>query len=112
MINEGTGDREQPGTAGTEGGRRPTGVPAAPELRISPDGAPNGEVVHSDPQVLERPAQRRFTKEYKRGILRQIANCTKDGEIGALLRREGLYTSLVSNWRRQEEQGRLDASTT
>jgi transposase-like protein len=60
---------------------------------------------------LERPAQRRFSKAYRRDILRQIAACTKDGEIGALLRREGLYTSLVCNWRRQEEQGRLNDST-
>lgn len=114
MAIERISDGDQPRAAGTEGGRRPTEVPAARELEVPPAGVsvvPNDEIVHPNPQVLERPAQRRFSKEYKRDILRQIAACRKDGEIGALLRREGLYRSLVSTWRRQEEQGRLDIPT-
>jgi len=111
MISGQTSEGDQPGAAGTEGGRRPTGVPAAPVPEIRPDGdptVPNSQLIHADPQVLERPAQRKFSNAYRRDILRQIAACTKEGQVGALLRREGLYSSLVSHWRRHEEQGRLN----
>jgi len=42
-----------------------------------------------DPEVLERPKRRRFTKEYRLAILREADACTRKGEVGALLRREG-----------------------
>jgi transposase len=97
-------------------GRGPRlGPPPAPDLNLPPGGVPirpAGQVVHSNPQVLERPAQRSFNKAYRRDILRQIDACTKDGQVGALMRREGLYSSLVSSWRRQEERGRLNDSAT
>ncbi|MCX6023983.1 MAG: IS3 family transposase [Chloroflexi bacterium] len=63
-----------------------------------------------NPEVPERAHRRRFTAEYKLRILREIDGC-KDGEIGALLRRENLYSSLLSTWRRQRNQGELDALT-
>lgn len=56
-----------------------------------------------DPEVLEKPTRRRFTREYKWSILEQAAACTEPGEIGALLRREGLYDSLLYKWRRSFE---------
>ncbi len=62
-----------------------------------------------DPELVERPARRRFTAEYKLRIIQQADACTQPGEIGALLRREGLYTSHLSAWRRQRDQGALDA---
>ena len=52
-------------------------------------------------------ARVRSTAEYKRRILREAAACAKPGEIGALLRREGLYTSHLSAWRRARERGEL-----
>jgi transposase-like protein len=58
-------------------------------------------------EVLAKAERRRFTAEYKRRILREAAVCTKPGEIGALLRREGLYTSHLSAWRRAGERGEL-----
>jgi transposase-like protein len=58
---------------------------------------------------VETPVRRRFTKAYKRDILQQIAACTKDGQVGQILRREGLYSSIVSTWRQKDKQGRLDA---
>jgi transposase len=112
MIDNGKGDGEQLAAAGTEGGRRPTGVPAAPDSKIFPDADPirlNGRGPQSNPQVVESPIRRRFTKAYKRDILEQIAACTKDGEVGQILRREGLYSSIVSTWRQKDKQGRLDA---
>jgi transposase-like protein len=62
-----------------------------------------------DPELIERPRRRRFTAEYKLSILQQAEACTQPGEVGALLRREGLYTSHLSLWRRQRDQGALVA---
>ncbi len=61
-----------------------------------------GEV--PDPEVEARPKRRRFTAEYKARILREAEQCKKSGEIGALLRREGLYASHLITWRRQREK--------
>jgi len=49
-----------------------------------------------DPELIERPKRRRFTAEYKLRILQAADACSRPGEIGALLRREGLYTSHLS----------------
>ena len=64
-----------------------------------------------DPEVAERAVRRRFTAEYKLGVLRQADACAGTGELGALLRREGLYSSHLTTWRRQREQGSLAALT-
>lgn len=58
-------------------------------------------------QVTAKPRRRRFTAQYKRSILEQVDACAKDGDVGALLRREGLYSSHLANWRREREQGEL-----
>jgi transposase len=62
-----------------------------------------------DPELVERPRRRRFSAEYKLRILREADACVKPGEVGALLRREGLYSSLLTEWRRQRERGSLAA---
>jgi transposase-like protein len=62
-----------------------------------------------DPEVLEKPVRRRFTAEYKLSILRQADACTEAGCMGALLRREGLYSSNLTTWRRQRDEGTLAA---
>lgn len=62
-----------------------------------------------DPEVPEKPKRRQFTAEYKRSIVAQAEACRDDGAIGALLRREGLYSSHLTTWRRQREQGELEA---
>ena len=77
----------------TEGARRATGV--------SPAGAPTGV---PDPAVEAKPKRRRFAAEYKLRILRQADACKHPGEIGALLRGEGLYSSLLTEWRRQRDR--------
>ncbi len=62
-----------------------------------------------DPEVGERAARRRFTAEYKLQVLREADRCAGVGELGALLRREGLYSSHLTTWRRQREHGALAA---
>jgi len=56
------------------------------------------------------PLRRVFTAEYKLTILAEYDRCTETGEKGALLRREGLYSSLITDWRRQHRQGLLKAA--
>jgi len=58
-----------------------------------------------DSEVVARPVRRRFTAEYKRSILDQADVAQDSGAIGALLRREGLYSSHLGTWRRQRKQG-------
>ena len=55
------------------------------------------------------PVRRSFTPEYKLAILAEYDRCTETGDKGALLRREGLYSSLITDWRRQHRQGLLKA---
>jgi len=62
-----------------------------------------------DPEVAERATRRRFGAEYKLSLLREADACSELGEIGALLRREGLYSSCLTQWRRQREEGSLGA---
>jgi len=59
------------------------------------------------PEVNEKPVRRQFTAEYKLRILAEADGCTDKGQAGALLRREGLYSSHLSNWRRLREEGSL-----
>jgi len=61
----------------------------------------------SDPAVSERPVRRRFTAKYKLRMLREADWCTEPGQLGALLRREGLYSSHLTTWRHQREEGTL-----
>jgi len=68
-----------------------------------------GNRVGPDPELVERPRRRTFTAGYKLEVLREAEACTKPGEVGALLRREGLYTSHLSAWRKQRDEGALKA---
>jgi transposase len=61
------------------------------------------------PEQVERPRRRHFTVGYKLRILSEADAARTTGEIGALLRREGLYSSHLAGWRRQREQGILQA---
>jgi transposase len=104
---------EEAVAGGTEGGRSPTGVP--PATAAAAGGRPqaaagNGQLI-PDPAVLEKPERRRFTAEYKLRILHEADRCTAPGQLGALLRREGLYSSLLSTWRRQRDEGTLAGLT-
>ena len=62
-----------------------------------------------DPEVVPVAERRRFSAAYKLRILKEADQCTEPGELGALLRREGLYSSYLSRWRRARERGLLKA---
>ncbi len=87
-----------------EGVRRTTGISSIAEPKSL-----HGVRMVSDPEVLEKPVRRRYTAQYKRRILREAETCKEHGQMGALLRREGLYSSNLTAWRRQAEQGTLEA---
>jgi transposase len=62
-----------------------------------------------DPEFLPRAKRRQYTGQYKLRILEEVDRCTERGQIGALLRREGLYSSHLSKWRQQRAEGQLQA---
>jgi transposase-like protein len=70
-----------------------------------------GRVTDPDPEVPERAKRRSYTARYKLEILDEYETLDRDGK-GALLRREGLYSSLLSEWRKQRDKGALDALAT
>lgn len=61
----------------------------------------------TDPEVRVQAVRRRFSAQYKLKILAELDNCKNSGEVGALLRREGLYSSHLTKWRRQQQEGAL-----
>src|ERR1700733_15631906 len=80
--------------AGTDGGRRPTVVPAP---------------LAASPELSDRPRRRTFTAQDKLRILAEVDRAAASGGIGAILRREGLYSSALANWRRQRDAGAFTA---
>ena len=64
-----------------------------------------------NPEVVVKAERRHFTAEYKQRILQEADACTQRGEIGALLRREGLYSSHLDTWQRQRTRGALQGLT-
>lgn len=62
-----------------------------------------------DPEVLDRPKRRTFTAAYKLNILRELDSLTEPGQVGEVLRREGLYSSHICDWRRLRALGELQA---
>ena len=69
-----------------------------------------GKKLQKNPEVVEKAARRRFTAEYKQQIAVEAEQCKQPGEIGALLRREGLYSSVLARWRRQLREESLSSS--
>jgi len=94
-------DLELDGAADGRGVERAVG-----ERNGAAGGVPAGV---GGPELVERAKRRRFTAEYKLGVLREADACSQPGEIGALLRREGLYSSILSEWRKQRDAGGLEA---
>jgi len=68
---------------------------------------PSAQAPVPDPQVAEKAQRRRFTAQFKLQVLREADRCTEPGSIGALLRRHGLYSSLLTTWRRERDEGAL-----
>jgi len=87
-----------------EGAHRATGISSSDTSRKYRDTP-----IVPDTEVTEKATRRSFTAEYKRRILREADACKEQRQIGALLRREGLYYSNLDTWHRQAERGTLDA---
>ena len=98
LVNDPSGLEEM------EGARRATGISSSNRT-----GGPAGLSVVPNPEVPEKAIRRRFTAEYKQRILKEAEACKGTGQLGSLLRREGLYSTNLITWRRQVEQGTLDA---
>ena len=89
-----------------QGARRATEISPTAEA-----AAGNVATGSPDPEVPEKVPRRRFTAAYKLRVLKEADQCTQPGEIGGLLRREGLYSSHIATWRRQREDGILQSLT-
>ena len=63
--------------------------------------------IRPDPEVAAKPKRRRFTAEYRLRILEEADGCTQPGEVGQMLRREGLYSSHLTKWRQARREGSL-----
>jgi transposase len=98
-----TNDQDTSAMGTMQGARRATG--------IVPMAGASANVVNSaaDPEVAEQKPRRKFTAKYKLRILAEADACTQPGQIGVLLRREGLYSSNLTTWRKQRAQGILQA---
>ena len=89
---------EEPERRGDERSEAPRSAGSLPIERADAAGPP-------DPEVSARHVRRRFTTAYKLEILRKADACTRHGELGALLRKEGLYSSHLVTWRQQRATG-------
>lgn len=89
-------------------------APKNGKANTQPASLPSLQSTHggADPQVIQKPTRRRFTAADKLRILNEADACHKPGELGALLRREGLYSSSLANFRKQRTQGRLREKNT
>jgi|WetSurMetagenome_2_1015567.scaffolds.fasta_scaffold119572_1 transposase len=87
---------------GPEGALRATG--GAPSV----GGSERTEFLPPNPEVSAQQPRRKFTAHYKLRVLKEAESCNEPGQIGQLLRREGLYFSNLTTWRRQLDQGLLN----
>jgi transposase-like protein len=102
----------------------PTPGPAGPDKRRRPGPSKRAVIYDADTWHVsdgtatdgsgrppaKNPVRRVFTPEYKLAVLAEYDACSESGEKGAILRREGLYSSLITDWRRQHRQGLLKAN--
>lgn len=79
-------------------------MPTSPSKKPSQNG-----IVLPDPQITEKAPRRAHSAKFKLQLLQEADLCSTPGEIGALLRREGLYSSQLAKWRRLREKGQLSA---
>ena len=95
--------------------REPVTVDSAPGTTLSAEersdeadrAGPRAAPTPVDPEVVAKPTRRQFSAEYRLRILDEADRCNGPGEIGRLLRREGLYSSHLSNWRKARREGAL-----
>ena len=99
-TDSGTGRQSGAAALGVEERSDETPRAEDPQARSAPD-----------PEVVAKPTRRQFTAEYRLRIVEQADRCTRPGEVGRMLRREGLYTSHLSAWRKARRSGSLQGLT-
>lgn len=101
----------EPGAAGNDQRRRPDGGKRAAIYKADTWHVSDGTASDGSGRAPQKnPVRRVFTPEYKLAILAEYDACSESGDKGAILRREGLYSSLITDWRRQHRQGLLKAN--
>jgi transposase len=103
MLHPMSVDQSPVGEPERRGGERSE----APRSGGSPTGERDVAPGPPDPEVPAKPTRRRFSADYRIRILKEADACKKAGELGALLRREGLYSSHLITWRQQRDRGAL-----
>jgi transposase len=103
MLHPMSVDQSPVGEPEPRGGERSE----APRSGGSPTGERDVAPGPPDPEVPAKPTRRRFSADYRIRILKEADACKKAGELGALLRREGLYSSHLITWRQQRDRGAL-----
>ena len=98
-------------SAGRRERERSEGERRAADANTVADSPPIPATAHPDPEVVAHAKRRRFTAEYKQRILKEVDAAKGSGGSGALLRREGLYSSLLATWRNERDAGALAALT-
>lgn len=99
-----------PGPAGPDRRRRPRPLKGAAIYQANNWHVDDGVASDGSGRPLRSAVRRVFTPEYKLAILAEYDRCTESGEKGAILRREGLYSSIITDWRRQHRQGLIKAA--
>jgi len=101
-------------------GSKVAGLPRSVVGGLAPQPQSGGEVPHDpdvsaivapNPQMTDRAQRRRFSAEYKLRIIKEADECVARGDLGSLLRREGLFSSTLTNFRRQLAQGQLKSGS-
>ena len=99
-------------SAGRRERERSEGERSRADANIVADAQPQPATTpHPDPEVVAHAQRRRFTADYKQRILKEVDAAQGSGGIGALLRREGLYSSLLATWRNERDAATLAALT-
>lgn len=101
-------DSKRSGGERSEPERSVESSPIAPTAASGPlRRGQEGRQAARDPEVPEKAQRRRYSAEYKLRILREADAC-EAGQVGSLLRREGLYWSTLQTWRRQRDEGTIE----
>ena len=95
----------------SEGARRATGEAPASAAKTSPAGAGPSTTLRAGMEVVAGRRRRSFSKADRQRILQAADRCSAPGEVGALMRREGVYSSSLSTWRKQRKAAELAALT-
>ena len=74
----------------------------------APSAGRGADSARPDPEVVAKPTRRQFTARYRLRIVEEADRCTEPGEVGRLLRREGLYSSHLTAWRKARREGSLE----